>query len=260
MICSPLIGEPTNAEKAEKKVQKNMLKRLLAVWRTPFWKIQNHFYSVGLFEPQTLLHFSQHTNVHTMSSAKRCSCESCGNKGFRSKASLHQHQSQNKACFAKLASDLGSQCCSTSNKSKHDGAATYWTQDDFTRVLSWVTDASPLLTTPVDSIGLAWFMLRQCAFWRRIVQHLVLVAFWIFLSHTLVGHNVCLVADSMSQNFCNYVQGSKDCIPFTHQETINITLLIKCKKSEASIDTLQIYASSAFRGQWHPKSTWKHWY
>jgi len=36
----------------------------------------------------------------------------------------------------------------------------WWKQDDFTRVSSWVTDASPLLTTTVVSIGLAWLALR----------------------------------------------------------------------------------------------------
>jgi len=38
--------------------------------------------------------------------------------------------------------------------------ASWWKQDDFTRVSSWVTNASPLLTTPIVSIGLAWLTLR----------------------------------------------------------------------------------------------------
>jgi len=163
-----------------------------------------------------------------MSSAKRHSCEHCGKKGFKGEASLHQHQSQNNSCFAKLTSDLGSQYCSTSDKTKYDGAATcllFGSVNPHSRP-SFLNDflrkpqKHPKLTSntgqPNPNPGYGQPLQYQ--------EHDNDFDMLLGISNNddaVVEDNLDHVDDSMRQQFQDYVKRSKEFIPFTHLDTVN---------------------------------------
>jgi len=181
-----------------------------------------------------------------MSSAKRYSCEHCGKKGFWSEASLHQHQSQNGACFAKLTSDLGSQCCSTSNKTKYDGAATYLLFGSVNHH-SWPSFLNDFLRKPQKRPKLtsnAGQPNPNPGYGQPLRHQEYDNDFDMLLGisnndDAVIEDNLDDVDDSMHQQFQDYVKRSKEFIPFTHLDATAITLLIQCRKTKARLGTYE---------------------
>ena len=187
-----------------------------------------------------------------MSSAGRYTCEHCGRKGFKSETSLHQHQTQNDACFAKLTAALGSQYSPSQAKSKYNGAASQLSFgsvnphdrpsffDDLIQKPQKAARIHPNVSTntqkPTYGQPLRYedfgddFGLLPANFDDEEAQH------------PSCGDQV---DNSMRQHFLDYVQRSEDFIPFTHLEVTAITLLIQCRKTQASLGTYE----SMYR--WH---------
>jgi len=172
---------------------------------------------------------------------------------------LHQHQSQNDACFAKLTSNLGSQCCSTSNKTKHDGAATYLTfgsvnshsRPSFLNDFLRKPQKRPKLTStagqPNPNLGYG-----QPLRYQEYDNDFDMLLGVSNNDDAVAEDNLDQVDDSMRQQFRDYVKRSKEFIPFTHLDTTAITLLIQCRKTKASLGTYEsVYP---FRVQWAYKS------
>jgi len=177
-----------------------------------------------------------------MSSAKRYSCEHCGKKGFKSEASLHQHQSQNEACFAKLTSDLGSQLCSTGNKTKHDGAAACLAFGSV-NPHSWPSFLNDFLCQPQKrpkSRSNTGEPNPNPGYGQPLRYQEYNNNFDVLLGTSnnddaVVEDNLDHVDDSMHQQFRDYVKRSKKFIPVTHLDTTAITLLTQCRITKASL-------------------------
>ena len=180
-----------------------------------------------------------------MPSAKRYTCEYCGKKGYKSEASLHQHQSQTAACFSKLTASLG---CDYGSKAttKHTGAASHL---PFASVNPHSRPAlfDDLLEKPQkrskNSANMAESNPRPDYGFPQQYQdyddNLDLMLGDSNNDEVLVEENEGQIDDSMRQQFLDYVASSKEFIPFTHQYITAITLLIECRKTSASLGTYE---------------------
>ena len=165
---------------------------------------------------------------------------------------MHQHQSQNDACFAKLTSDLGSQYCATRDKTKYDGAANHLTfgsvnphsrpsfLNDFLRKPQKRPKLTPTTGQPNPNPGYG-----QPLRYQEYDNDFDMLLGISNNDDAVVENNVDHVDDSMRQQFRDYVKRSKQFIPFTHLDTTAITLLIQCRKTKASLGTYE----SMYR--WH---------
>jgi len=176
----------------------------------------------------------------------RHSCEHCGKKGFRSETSLHQHQSQNDACFAKFASDLGSQHCSASNKTKCDRAATYLSfgsvnphsRPSFLDDFLCKPQKCPKLTSNVGQPNPN----PGCGQPLRCQEHDNDCDMFPGTSDNddaVAEDNLDHVDDSMHQQLQDCVKRSKEFIPFAHLDTTAVTFLTLCGKTKASLGTCE---------------------
>jgi len=181
-----------------------------------------------------------------MPKTTRFECEYCGKKGFKSQPSLHQHQTQTDACFAKLTSSLGSQYNEADRSNNHIGAAKHLPfasvnphkrPSIFNRLIGRPQKSQKLRANthaeyPTPDFG------------QPLNYDDYDNDFDMLLGHTNNNDDLLedaseQIDDSMRQNFLDYVEGSRDFIPFTHQETTAINLLIQCRKTKASLGTYE---------------------
>ena len=181
-----------------------------------------------------------------MSKAKLLTCEYCGKPGYKSEASLHQHQTHTDACFAKLSSSLGSQPHLKGSKTCYTGAASHLpfaSMNPHYRP-SFLNNPPQKAQKLRKLWSIAGDNTRPPSFGQPLQYQDYDNDFDILLGDDssegdTLESTVVQVDNSMRQNFLDYVKRSKEFIPFTHQDIKAITLLIQCRKTRASLGTYE---------------------